>query len=138
MECVRTCPTGSLTKIPKSEVVLGTVVIVQDICLAWLDTRRCDLCMRACRAKAITMQDRRYPVIDNSKCQNCGRCMLRCPEPGALILDPKGAMRYEPDPGLVHLKLQDRLGPHEFAQPSYGEWFRARLDSLAKHYGIKK
>ena len=138
MACVRTCPTGALTKIPKNEVVLGAITIVQETCLAWKNVRRCDACMRACRSKAITMKDRRYPVIDLSKCANCGRCLLRCPEKGALILDPKAAKRYDPPSGIINLKVPDRLGPFDIAPPSYGDWFMARLNFLAQLYGIKK
>ena len=138
MECVRTCPTGSLTKIPKSEVVLGTVTINRELCLSWASGRRCDVCVRACRAKAITLENRRFPVVDKSRCEHCGRCILRCPEPGAIFRDPRGARRYEPEPGFIHTRLPDRIGPHEFAQASYGEWFKARLTFLAQHYGIIK
>ncbi|MDR2820055.1 MAG: 4Fe-4S dicluster domain-containing protein [Desulfovibrio sp.] len=136
MECIRTCPTGALNKIPKKEVKLGTVVIVKEICLAWRNARRCDLCFRACAMKAVSMKDRRYPVLDASKCDACGVCMRRCPEQGALVLTAEGAKRYEPRPERLIIRLEDRVGPYEVPPPSYGEWFVNRLRALAQRYGV--
>ncbi|MDR2056174.1 MAG: 4Fe-4S dicluster domain-containing protein [Desulfovibrio sp.] len=136
MECIRTCPTGALSKIPKKEVRLGTVVIIKEVCLAWRNARRCDLCFRACTMKAVSMKDRRYPVLDVSKCDACGVCMRRCPEQGALVLTAEGAKRYEPRPERLIIRLDDRVGPYEVPPPSYGEWFVNRLRALAQRYGI--
>lgn len=138
MECIRTCPTGALSKIPKSEVRLGQMVLDQNVCLAWQKTRRCDRCYRACRNKAITLKDRRYPVIDLDKCKACGTCIRRCPEPGALYLDPSAAKRYQPQPGRIITTLEDRVGPYEVAPPSYSEWFSNRIRMLARNYGLMK
>jgi ferredoxin len=136
MECIRTCPTGALSKIPKAEVRLGSMVLDQKTCLAWNNTRRCDRCFRACRKKAITMQERRYPVIDHNKCEACGMCVRQCPENGALYLDPAGARRYAPQPGRMLVRLEDRVGPYEVAPPPYSEWFATRIRSLARYYGL--
>jgi ferredoxin len=136
MECIRICPTGALSKIPKAEVRLGTMVLDQNACLAWNKTRRCDRCFRACRKKAISMQERRYPVIDQSKCEACGMCVLQCPEKQALYLDPAGAKRYAPQPGRILTRLEDRVGPYEVAPPSYPDWFANRVRLLARHYGL--
>jgi len=136
MECVRTCPTGALSKIPKAEVRLGQIVLDRGVCVTWLNTRRCDQCFRACRRKAITLQDRRYPVLDQEKCETCGNCIRRCPEPGALYLDPAGARRFQPQPGRIIVALEDRVGPYEVPPPSYSEWFSKRIRILAQNFGL--
>ena len=136
MECIRICPTGALSKIPKVEVRLGKVVLNRDVCTTWLGTRRCDRCFRACRAKAISLQDRRYPIHDPEKCEACSICIRQCPEPGALYLDPSEARRYQPQPGRFLLTLEDRVGPYEVPPPSYPEWFYNRIRILARYYGL--
>lgn len=138
MECIRTCPTGALSKIPKAEVRLGQMVLDRNVCSTWKNARRCDRCFRACRNKAITLQDRRYPVINLDKCDACGSCIRRCPDPGALYLDPKAAMRYQPQPGRIITALEDRVGPYEVPPPSYPEWFANRIRILARNYGLIK
>lgn len=136
MECIRACPTGALRKIPKAEVRLGAMVLDQNVCFAWKKTRRCDRCFRACRMKAITLKDRRYPVLNLDKCDSCGVCIRRCPAKGALYLDPAGAKRYEPQPGRILTHLEDRVGPYEVAPPSHSEWFANRIRLLARRYGL--
>jgi ferredoxin len=136
MECIRTCPTGALSKIPKAEVRLGRMVLDREVCPTWLNTSRCDRCFRACRRKAISLVDRRYPVIDMDRCEACGICIRRCPEPGALYLDPAGARRYQPQPGRFIVALEDRVGPYEVPPPSYAEWFTRRIRILARNYGL--
>ncbi|CAK7027317.1 MAG: Ion-translocating oxidoreductase complex subunit B [Eubacterium sp.] len=43
----------------------------------------CGMCLNTCTYGAITMQEKEhgfyYPVIDESKCQNCGLCKMKCP-----------------------------------------------------------
>ena len=138
MECIRACPTGALSKIPKAEVRLGAMILDQGICVSWLGKQRCDKCFRACRKKAITMKDKRYPVLDQEKCDACGMCIRRCPAEGALRLDPAGAKRYEPQPGKLITRLDDRVGPYEIPPPSYPEWFANRMRLLAQRYGLLK
>lgn len=138
MECVRACPTGALSKIPKEEVRLGQMVLDRNVCVTWKGTSRCDRCFRACRKKAITLQDRRYPVIDLEKCDACGACIRRCPEPGSLYLDSSKAKRYQPQPGRIITSLEDRIGPYEVPPPSYPEWLTKRIRILARNYGLIK
>lgn len=45
---------------------------VSDKCIA------CGLCVKVCRACAITLEDGRI-TIDPDKCNNCGRCAYSCP-----------------------------------------------------------
>lgn len=136
MECIRYCPTGALSKIPKSEVDIGQVVLVKEVCLAWRKTRRCDLCFKACPDKAILMEKKRFPVIVPENCNGCGICVRRCPEPGSLLLVSEGAKRYQPQPERLITRLEDRVGPYDVPPPSYEEWFANRLRNLARQYGL--
>jgi ferredoxin len=136
MECIRICPTGALNKIPKEEVILGSITIVKEVCLAWLGKRRCEICFKSCPMKAVTLKDRRYPELNQEKCDACGVCIRRCPEKGALVLSPEGAKRCQPQPGRLLLRLEDRVGPYEVAPPAYSEWFSNRLRTLAERYGL--
>jgi Na+-translocating ferredoxin:NAD+ oxidoreductase RNF subunit RnfB len=139
MECIRTCPTGALSKIPKTEVFLGTAVILKDICVAWLKTRRCRECEKACKLEAIVLQKKRFPEVLAEKCNGCGVCMRRCPtEPKSIIISPEGARRTKRQPGRFILAVEDRVGPYEVPPPAYSEWFKNRLEKLAEHYGIVK
>ena len=136
MECIRTCPTGALSKIPKTEVRLGQMVLDRNVCRTWLGNGRCERCFRACRMKAITLKDRRYPLLDLEKCDACGVCIRQCPDPGALYLDSSAAKRYQPQPGRFLVTLEDRVGPYEAPPPSYPAWFANRIRMLARYYGL--
>lgn len=139
MECIRTCPTGALSKIPKTEVYLGTAVILKDVCLAWLKTRRCRECEKACKPEAVKMQENRYPVVLAEKCNGCGICMRRCPtEPKSIIISPEGAKRTHRQEGRILTALDDRVGPYDVPPPPFHTWFTNRLQKLAEHYGMLK
>ncbi len=135
MECIRACPTGALTKIPKAEVFLGLAVIQQDLCLAWLKTRRCRDCEKACPLDAVTMKQGRFPEIVADKCNGCGICMRRCPtDPKAIFISPEGAKRTTRPEARFLAALEDRVGPYEVAPPPYSEWFVNRLRKLGELY----
>ncbi|MEN6437254.1 MAG: 4Fe-4S dicluster domain-containing protein [Syntrophobacter sp.] len=139
MECIRTCPTGALGKIPKEEIYLGTAVIVKDVCLAWKKTRRCKECEKACKPEAIVMEEGRFPVVLPEKCNGCGICMRRCPtEPKSIYISPEGARRTHRQDGRILVALNDRVGPYENPPPPFSKWFTNRLEKLAEHYSILK
>jgi len=139
MECIRACPSGALSKIPKEEVRIGTAVILKDVCFAWLKTRRCKECEKACKPEAIVMEENRYPVVIADKCNGCGVCMRRCPaEPRAVIISPEGAKRTVWQGGRFLTVLEDRVGPYEVPPPTFTKWLRDRLLKLAENYGVVK
>jgi len=135
MECIRACPTGALSKIPKAEVILGVAVIHQDLCLAWLKSRRCRECEKACPLEAVSMKQRRFPEIVADKCNGCGICMRRCPtDPKAITISPEGAKRTARPAARLQVALEDRVGPYEIAPPPYSTWFVNRLRKLGELY----
>ena len=137
MECIRSCPTGALKKVPKEEVDLGTAVIDQDLCLAWQRKKRCKVCYKACPTKAIELKKRRYPVLVPEKCNGCGICLRKCPtDPKSITVSYKGAKRFDPPEKRFAMRLEDRVGPYEFPPPDFKTWISNRLRTLAEHHGI--
>lgn len=135
MECIRACPTGALTKIPKKEVFLGLAVIKKDVCFAWLKTRRCSECQKACPLHAVNLKQGRFPEIIAEKCNGCGICMRRCPtEPKAIFISPEGAKRTERPKEHFLTALEDRVGPYEVEPSPYSTWFMDRLQKLSELY----
>lgn len=138
MECVRACPSGALSKVDKKDLRMGLAVIDQKTCAAY-NKKRCRACVDACReAKAITLKDRRYPVVDPEKCTGCGACLKRCPEikKGAIAIDTSKVKRFDPPQDRILAKLEDNSG--EASKVPFGEWLGKRLETLGQLYGLKK
>ncbi len=53
-------------------------------CLGYAD------CVRVCPFDAISMNEKGIPVIDEDKCQNCGKCVKECPKQ-LFIVVPKAS-----------------------------------------------
>lgn len=137
MECIRKCPTGALKKIPKEEVDLGTAIIDRDRCLAWQKKKRCKACSKKCPTQAITLKERRYPVLDAGKCNGCGICVRSCSmEPKAVIISYRGARRFERPDIRFARRLENRVGPYEFPPPDFKTWFVNRIETLIDRYGF--
>ncbi|MGC9324718.1 MAG: 4Fe-4S dicluster domain-containing protein [Desulfomonilia bacterium] len=137
MECVRTCPTGAIQKVPKEEVDIGNAVIDHDTCLVWTETRGCTNCYKACDYDAIELADDRYPVVIEEACTGCGACFNRCPtDPKSIVVYYDRVKRYEPPEKGFRVRLEDRLGPYEFPPDPFITWLKNRILRLAQHYGI--
>lgn len=136
MDCVRTCPTGALQKVPKKEVDIGTVIIHKDICWAYLRKKRCRICFEDCPLKAVEMERDRFPIVVEEKCNGCGICVRRCPtDPKAMEVIYRGAKRHPLEAkGPIIDHLPDRVGPYETPPPTYGKWFANRIQTLAESY----
>ncbi|MBQ9453615.1 MAG: 4Fe-4S dicluster domain-containing protein [Desulfovibrio sp.] len=139
MDCVRACPSGALSKVSKTELRMGVAVIDEATCVTYLKKRRCKTCVDACREfKAITLKDRRYPVVNAEKCTGCGACLRRCPErdKGAITMDISKIKRFDPPAERVMVRQESRT--EEVPATPLGEWFAKRMETLAQVYGIKK
>jgi NAD-dependent dihydropyrimidine dehydrogenase PreA subunit len=114
MECVRVCHTGALKKVPKKEVDIGTAVLDQKICWAWLRKKRCKICVEDCPLKAVELQKNRFPFIIEEKCNGCGICRRRCPtEPKAIEMVYRGEKRHQAPKQRFLVRQPDALGPPE-------------------------
>ena len=78
----------------KEENKMGTVELIPDKCLAYLE-KECVVCYEMCPVPdAITLTRDLTPTFDDAKCVGCGTCVHSCPaEPNALHLRSEGARR---------------------------------------------
>lgn len=88
--CVQVCPTGALVaanpQMPSSGRI-GAAIIHEDACLAFKESGSCGVCIDACVYGALSFDDERRPVVDNAKCNGCGRCVAVCPADVATRFD---------------------------------------------------
>jgi ferredoxin len=137
MECLRVCPTGAIRKVPKAEVDIGTAVIDEKICWAWLRKKRCKICFKKCPLDAVEMKKRRFPVLIAEKCNGCAICIRQCPtDPKSITLSYEGAKRFDPPEKRWTLRLEDRVEPYEIPPPNYRTWFINRIRKILEHYGV--
>jgi len=94
MKCGKFCPTGALQLISKNGVKMGTALLNQGICLAYLG-KECVVCDELCPVPdAITLDEQKRPHFHSDNCVGCGICVHYCPaQPKALTLSSTGARR---------------------------------------------
>lgn len=84
-DCMKICPTESLTAIPREDVKMGYAQIDRTACYPWVDRGICGACVPVCPlgSKAIVFDFYR-PVVQ-SGCVGCGVCVEVCPHPSLPI-----------------------------------------------------
>ena len=75
--CIDVCPTSALSGYLGETDVVGTAKI-NDGCIA-VRTGGCTKCYEECPYDAITLDSVGRPVIDESVCNGCGKCVYVCP-----------------------------------------------------------
>lgn len=81
-KCVDVCPTGALVAIDPAHPQAGRIgcaLVHEDACLAFLEVGACGVCVDACPYGALSFDTQRRPVVDESKCNGCGKCESICP-----------------------------------------------------------
>lgn len=81
-KCVDVCPTGALLEADPmypQDGRIGCAVVHEDACLAFLELGACGVCVDACPYRALGFDSQRRPVVDESKCNGCGKCESICP-----------------------------------------------------------
>lgn len=76
--CITACKTGAL--LPNEELKkVGVAEVNREHCLVQ-QGQYCDYCLRSCPKEynAISVDDKRMPVIDVEKCVGCGKCEYIC------------------------------------------------------------
>ena len=138
MACIKICPTGAIQKIAKDEMDIGNALIDRQTCLQWSGEGACDRCFKACRYRAIELDEKTNPVVIEANCNGCGACERRCPtKPNksiAVVYDK--VRRFEPPRERFLVRLEDRTEAED--DSAFGEWFVTRIQSLAEHYGLAK
>jgi ferredoxin-type protein NapG len=138
MECIKICPTGAIQKIAKSEMDIGNAVIARETCLQWSGKEACDKCFRACRYKAILLDEKKNPTVVEGNCNGCGACERRCPvkpiKSITVIYDK--VKRFDPPKERILVRSEDRTGAE--GERKFFDWFEARIQSLAERYGLWK
>lgn len=138
MACIKVCPTGAIQKIAKEEMDIGNAVIVRQTCLQWSGAGACDRCFKACRYKAIELDDKKNPTVVEANCNGCGACERRCPtrpDKSITVFSDK-VRRFDPPGGRLLVRLEDRTAAE--GEGDFGEWFVTRIQTLAEHYGLRK
>lgn len=77
-QCVEVCPTQALQPFDKNTVKIGVATVRKDICIAW-NSGGCTVCKDECTYDAVTLDEKKRPVVDSGKCNGCGICEYVCP-----------------------------------------------------------
>lgn len=78
MKCVEVCEDQALSYMSKGSVApIGTAKILEDSCLAFKGVM-CDYCVRSCPLEKAIKLELDKPVIDESICNGCGKCISSC------------------------------------------------------------
>ncbi|MEK7274566.1 MAG: 4Fe-4S dicluster domain-containing protein [Candidatus Desantisbacteria bacterium] len=84
--CGQICPSGAIQRLGEDEKrkkKIGTAVIDTARCLAYTHHGKlCLVCDEQCLYNAISMDDKKRPVVDKKKCIGCGVCENKCPIQG--------------------------------------------------------
>lgn len=81
-KCVEVCPTGALFTADPNDPAqgrIGCALVHEDACLAFIEYGSCGICIDACPYGALSFDAQRRPVVDEAKCNGCGKCESVCP-----------------------------------------------------------
>lgn len=79
MKCVEVCPTQALAPLAPSLVpVVGIAQINRESCVAWA-WDGCTECVTICPKQAISLDEKKRPVVMADLCDGCGLCEMKCP-----------------------------------------------------------
>lgn len=81
-KCVEVCPMGALLAVDPAKPLdgrIGCALVHEDACLAFLELGACGVCVDACPYGALGFDSQRRPVVDETKCNGCGKCESICP-----------------------------------------------------------
>ena len=81
-ECRKVCPTGAIGEVDPwtpEQGRIGVAILHEDRCLAFPQTQSCGICIDACPYAALSFDDERQPVVDETACNGCGACVKICP-----------------------------------------------------------
>lgn len=74
-ECSKVCPSGAIKRISLEEKQKTRIAIAsfkKEICT------RCETCVQKCPTGAISLDDKKEPILDATKCIGCNKCAKSC------------------------------------------------------------
>lgn len=77
-KCEDVCPTDCLVGVDAKRNHIGTAVIDEERCIAWIQGG-CRICVDACPYEALAIDESGRPLVDAARCNGCGVCENRCP-----------------------------------------------------------
>lgn len=93
-KCVDVCPSASLKPLIPNKARLGIAQVNRDRCIAW-QMVGCTKCKVECGYEAIGLDMHNRPIVDESKCNGCGKCEFICPS------SQLGSYRSGNDRGII-------------------------------------
>lgn len=114
--CGRVCPTGAIRALPleeRTQVCMGTAVILRELCIVWEQDKRCLVCDEVCPYGAIVFRQadgRPRPFVLEDRCTGCGQCEYHCPveTEAAIRVTPKGEIRLKSGSYKMEAKRRGR------------------------------
>lgn len=76
--CIEVCPTKAFSAFDPAAQRIGAAQIDRDECIAYRSAG-CRVCVDACPYEAVTLDSANRPVVDETKCNGCGKCEYECP-----------------------------------------------------------
>ncbi len=116
--CSKICPTGAIMPLSLDEKKLtqiGEAILLEDICVVYVNHNNCGACGEVCPTHAIRFVDKEnilYPKIDKQYCIGCGACQLACPtKPRSIVVHARPihqiAEKYTSDLQVIHPETKD-------------------------------